>query len=209
MKYIILGAGGTGRTIAGVLQGEVKGICFIDDKHAGKTINGFKVIGTIKDIPRFKKDNFIIGFGNTYAKERIDLFNNMEKKGFKFFNAIHKNAYIDQTAKIGKGVFIAANCAVNPNAAIDDNSSLCVACTIDHDSKIGKHVYISPGVNIAGAAVVGDNVFIGTNAAILPLVKIGKNSIIGAGSVITKDIPPNVTAVGVPAKIIKKHNLKK
>lgn len=51
---------------------------------------------------------------------------------------------------------------------------------------------------------IEDNVWIGENVCILPGVHIGKNSIIGAGSVVTKDIPPYCIAVGVPAKVIKK-----
>ncbi len=50
---------------------------------------------------------------------------------------------------------------------------------------------------------VGDNVWIGGNAVILPGVTIGRNSVIGAGSVVTKDIPDNVVAVGNPCKVIK------
>ena len=49
-----------------------------------------------------------------------------------------------------------------------------------------------------------ENVWIGTGATVMPGVTIGENSIIAAASVVTKDIPPNVIAAGVPAKVIKK-----
>ena len=51
--------------------------------------------------------------------------------------------------------------------------------------------------------VIGSNVWIGANAIVLPGVTIGKGSVIGAGIVVTKDIPPYSVAVGVPAKVIK------
>ena len=50
---------------------------------------------------------------------------------------------------------------------------------------------------------IGDNVWICTGALVLPGVTIGANSIIGAGSVVTKDIPPNSLAVGNPCKVIR------
>lgn len=56
--------------------------------------------------------------------------------------------------------------------------------------------------NRFGTIQIGDNVFVGVNTIILPAVKIGCNSIIGAGSVVTKDVPPQTVAAGVPARPI-------
>jgi len=55
-----------------------------------------------------------------------------------------------------------------------------------------------------GPVLLNRNVFVGVNAVILPNVTIGENSIIGAGAVVTKDVPANVVVAGVPARIIKK-----
>lgn len=86
---------------------------------------------------------------------------------------------------------------------------------------IGNHVFIAQGVllhthdggawimrdeianiRITGPIVIDDNCIIGANAQILPKVHIGKNSIIGAGSVVISDIPPDSIAIGVPARVI-------
>lgn len=53
---------------------------------------------------------------------------------------------------------------------------------------------------------ISDDVWIGANVIILPGVHIGTGSVIGAGSIVTKNIPPSVVAVGNPAKVIKKRN---
>lgn len=58
-------------------------------------------------------------------------------------------------------------------------------------------------VDIFGEIVVGDNVHIGNNSIIMPGVKIGNNCIIGCGAIVTKDVPDNSIAVGVPARIIE------
>ena len=55
-----------------------------------------------------------------------------------------------------------------------------------------------------GGIFIGNNVWIGANCCILPNVHIGDNCVIGAGSVVTKDIPSNSVAAGNPAKVIKK-----
>lgn len=59
-----------------------------------------------------------------------------------------------------------------------------------------------PELNIFGKIEVKDNCFIGIKSIILPNVTIGPNSVVGAGSVVTKDVPPNTVVAGVPAKII-------
>lgn len=92
----------------------------------------------------------------------------------------------------------------------------------DIDVYIGEHVMIAPNVTITptGHPVdpdlrkpgtqfsipvkIGNNVWIGSNAVILPGVTIGDNSVIGAGSVVTHDIPENVIAVGNPCRVVRK-----
>ena len=58
-----------------------------------------------------------------------------------------------------------------------------------------------------GPIIIKDNVWIGEGVCIMPGVTIGENSIIGANAVVTKDVPPNVVAAGIPAKIIKQFKI--
>ena len=89
---------------------------------------------------------------------------------------------------------------------------------------IGDHVMIGPNVTISAAGHpiepnlrreamqfnmpvrIEENVWIGAGAILLPGVTIGKNSVIGAGSVVTRDIPENVVAVGVPCRVLRPIN---
>lgn len=58
-------------------------------------------------------------------------------------------------------------------------------------------------IDIFGKIFVGNNVHIGTNAIIMPGVTIGNNVVIGCGAIVTKDVPDNSVAVGIPAKVIE------
>jgi len=60
-----------------------------------------------------------------------------------------------------------------------------------------------PDLEITKPIVLGDNVYIGNNAMLMPGVTVGSNVVIGAGAVVTKDIPDNSVAAGVPARVIK------
>jgi maltose O-acetyltransferase len=88
--------------------------------------------------------------------------------------------------------------------------------TIGNDCLIASHVSInslthdtgiSPYKNgiVQKAVNIGNNVWIGSHVVILPGITIGDNAIVGAGAVVNKNVPPNVTIAGVPAKIIKSH----
>jgi len=72
---------------------------------------------------------------------------------------------------------------------------------IGHNAKIGKNCLIVAGTVIGGGSIIGDNTFIGMNVSVIDHVNIGNNCTIGAGSVVTRDIPSNSKAYGVPAKV--------
>jgi acetyltransferase-like isoleucine patch superfamily enzyme len=114
-------------------------------------------------------------------------------------------------------------CTYGYNTEVGDNFFLNVNCKLMDSGKItiGNNVFIAPNVciiteehamdvrqRLAGLEYthpvnIGDNVWICAGAIILPGVTISENSVIGAGSVVTKDVPPNSLAVGNPCKIIR------
>lgn len=101
-----------------------------------------------------------------------------------FFN---HNVYLMDCAKIRFG----RKCFIGPS---------CGFYTAIHPMDVAKR---NAGYEMAEPITVGDNVWIGANVIVLPGVKIGNNSVIGAGSLVTKDIPAGVLAYGSPCKVIK------
>ena len=109
------------------------------------------------------------------------------------------------------GVKIGKNCMVSLRAKIDvrrgkviigDDCTITFGCIIlSHDR---SEMHIHPQSSGEYTTVIGKNVYIGVGSIILPGVSIGDNSVIGAGAVVTKDIPACVVALGNPAKVTKK-----
>lgn len=86
---------------------------------------------------------------------------------------------------------IGDNCLLGPMTCI---------YTVSHDINPRKR---AAGISYAKPVTIGDNVWVGGNCIILPGVSIGNNAIIGAGSVVTKDVPENAVVAGNPAKVIR------
>ncbi len=106
------------------------------------------------------------------------------------FNRTKRFIQIPRNTKIGYGLYIGHGgpLVVHPTAIIGSNCNLSQFTTI--------------GSNENHAAVIGDNTYIGPNVCIIEDVKIGNNVTIGAGSVVTKDIPDDATAAGNYAKVL-------
>ncbi|TMN77037.1 MULTISPECIES: serine acetyltransferase [unclassified Pseudoalteromonas] len=109
-------------------------------------------------------------------------------------------------------IFLVFNSVVPPTAVIGRNSKFAygaIGVVLHAKCIIGDKVIIGQGVTIGrqldpdGVPVIGDNVYISAGARILGGITIGNNVIIGANSVVIRDVPPNSIVAGVPAKIIK------
>lgn len=117
------------------------------------------------------------------------------------YTLINKGTWINciRGISIGKYCWIAANVVMKDYDGHPESVELRKKQAIEKTSKMRTNTYESKSDPI----IIAENVFIGTGAMILKGVKIGYGSIIGAGSVVTRDIPEMSLAVGVPAKVVK------
>lgn len=209
---LIIGAGGFGREVKVLLDDINKKkptynfIGYFDDGlEKGTQINGFKVLGNISEVNNFSTDiQVAIAVGTPKTKEEI--VRKLNKEQIHFPALIHPSViYNTDSVAIGKGAIICAGSILTCNIEIHDFVILNLMCTVGHDTVIREYSSIMPGVNISGEVLIDKGGYIGTGAKIINQLEIGANTTIGAGAVVSKSIPPNCIAVGVPAKVIKQN----
>ena len=209
-KIIIIGAGGFGREVKMLIdqinnsKPQYEFVGYYDDGiEKGTLINGFPVLGSVLDVNLIKETIYIaLGLGNpVYKKKVIQALNNTN---VIFETLIHPSVLIGaDEVRFGNGVVICAGSIITCNITIHDFVTVNLACTIGHDSVLKDFVSIMPGCNISGEVLIEKSVYIGTGVTIINQVSIGENTIIGAGAVVSKSIPANCTAIGIPAKPLK------
>ncbi|WP_022818994.1 acetyltransferase [Fusobacterium russii] len=209
-KIIIIGAGAFSREVLWLIE-EINSIKkeweilgFLDDslERKGKIIHGKPVLGKVEDLKNISEDVYsIVTIANGNVREKVVS----QFKNRKFATLIHPNVNIDSSNFIGEGTIICSGNIITVDINIGKHVIVNLSCTIGHDAIISDYVTIFPGVNISGGVFIGKNSSIGTGTAILQYLKVGENTTLGSLSNVIRDIPDYCTAVGNPAKIIKKY----
>lgn len=155
------------------------------------------------------------------CKELLYDFNHSRPSELEKRNEIIRSVFAQTGADFYIEPPLHANWGCHTHIGKDFYANFNLTLVDDTDIYIGDHVMIAPNVVIATGTHpvcpelreqvyqynlpvrIGDNVWIGAGAIILPGVTIGRNSVIGAGSVVTKDIPENVVAVGNPCRVLR------
>ena len=210
-KVVILGAGGFARETLDVLDacnrerpGSWEAVGFVSEVESdwGRELIGRPVLGGLDWFDgREGEVKAVCGIGSPAVRRRVT--EDCRERGVEFVTAIHPRATASEFVRFGTGCVVTAGVVITNEITVGDHVHLNLNMTIGHDAEIGDYCTIAPGVNVSGNVRLGRGCDVGTGASIIEKLDIGEWSIIGAGAVVTSDLPANVTAVGVPAKVIR------
>jgi sugar O-acyltransferase (sialic acid O-acetyltransferase NeuD family) len=206
-RVVVIGAGGHGREVADILraQAETDMIGFVDDNREihGNDIDGLRVLGDWSWFEGVDRTEIAVVCAVGSPESCRRLTQRAESLGLSFACAISPLAHISDFARLGEGVTVFPHAVINTGAAVNSQAILNVAATASHDTKIGRYSNINPGAHLAGRVTVGEGCYIGMGASVIQGRSIGAWSVVGAGAVVTRDVPAGVTVAGVPARIFK------
>jgi sugar O-acyltransferase (sialic acid O-acetyltransferase NeuD family) len=207
-RFVIIGAGGLGREIySWVSQSEkfsnlFECLGFLDDDDTKFSNIGHdcKIVGKINFKEDIQIECFLLGIANTDFKKRVWL--EVESLNSKIVGFIHETTLFGIDTNIDLSLITFPNVVISCNVTVGKGVFINNGSQVGHDTKIGDFVSIMANVDIGGNCEICDKVFIGSGATILPGIKIPENTIIGAGSVVFRNIKESGTYVGNPAKKI-------
>lgn len=218
-KVIIIGAGRQASELYSyvrdlVAQGEkIHLVGCIDEKKPAGAWEGMEILGDFRALEDFlclhqsSKFHYITATGDNQLRQQfVQKIEHLNVKNLMPWTLRHPGAVVGHDNEIGAGTCLAPGSIITTHAQIGKHCILNVNASISHDCVLGDFVNINPGTVICGDVKIGRGCYIGAAATIIDKVSIGDWTVIGAGAVVIEDLPSNVTALGVPAQIIKKNS---
>lgn len=212
----IVGAGGFGREIQWLverinLQQKEWHFCgYVDDGiEKGEQINGYPVFGGCEYLLSLDREASIaVAIGP--SKTRKTVVKRLKgNKNLRFPNLIDPSVLTSSKCEYGMGNIICAGTVLTVNYHIGDFNIINLDCTVGHDVKISSYVTLYPSVNVSGCVTIGAMSEIGTGANIIQGIHIGEETIVGAGSVVVRNINGHCTAMGVPCRPVLQEKIER
>lgn len=209
-RIVIFGGGNQASYVIDIIEkaGLYDLIGIIDSKkEIGSKVFDYPVIGRQESVSElielFNIEGGIVSIGDNYSRYLVVSQIRQLAPEFNFVNAIHPNISIGNNARLGVGIVAMSGVIFNTNIIVGDFTFFATGCQIEHDCKIDCYASVSAGTVLGGRVELGGFSAITLGVTVIDRVKIGENTVVGAGSLVLKDLPSNVLAYGNPCKIIR------
>lgn len=207
-ELLIYGSGGFAREVAWLAEQAAppaRVAAYIDDDPArvGLQLGGIQVC-PLADCARGHGGwRFVAGVGQPGT--RASLAERAEAAGLEPMTLIHRSVERSRSIDVGAGTVICAGSILTVDIRLGRHVQINLDCTIGHDCVLDDFATLAPGVHVSGNVCIERGAYLGTGACVIngrpdrPLV-VGAGATVGAGAVVTRDVAPGVTVVGVPAR---------
>ena len=203
---IVIGAKGHAKEVMEVISEKdnfSEKIFLFDDVNTGtlpQSLEYLTLLGSIREAKAelLKNNKFVLGIGGTIL--RFKLAEKFEFIGGELTSVISERAVVSSSAAVERGVNIMPFSAIFGDVILGEGVLINSYASVHHDSQISDFSELSPGCRVLGRCKIGKLSTIGSNAVVLPDIEIGERVVVGAGSVVTKNLLEPGTYIGAPAK---------
>ncbi len=214
-RVAIIGAGGHAREILDLLEAcrddgqRIEPLGFLVDpefRPPEAEVNGWPILGGLDWIEtKAKEVEIVVAVGAPELRRRLAA--EARSLGARFATLVHPHATTTRRVSLGAGSVVMAGSRLTNNIRIGEHVHVTQNCSVAHDTNLGDFVSVFAGAVVSGNVRLGEGVLLGAGAVVVEKVAVGAWTRIGAGSTVLDDLPADVTAVGSPARIVRRRNL--
>lgn len=210
-KMVLLGCGGHAKSVVDTLLAlqEYEPVGFLD-KHPGTdfTYRGIRTIGSDGDLQALYASGvrtaFVCAGYMGTGCVRQNLYRMLKEIGYRLPALVDRTAVLAEDAAVGEGTYVGKRAVLGAQAQAGRMCIINTGAILEHDCQVGDHTHMAVGSVLCGGAAAGDASLIGAGAVVLQNVRIGSGCIVGAGAVVRKPVLDGETAVGNPARILRR-----
>lgn len=207
---VVIGSSGHAKVVIDAVcrEGRYQIVGLLDRyRSIGEKTSGHRVLGAEDDLPviasRLGLQGVLIAIGDNAARATVATHVRAICPQLPFVTAIHPRASVGADVVIAEGTVVMAGAVVNTGASVGRFCILNTNCSLDHDSVLDDYASLAPNVATGGRCRIGKGAAIGMGTVIVQGVTVGEHTVIGAASLVMRDVESLVVAYGTPAKKVR------